>query len=155
MARVRVRRVGLVAAQGAAIGVATLFLVLAIAGFIPGLTAHLELMRWHGGEPAPRLLGMFDVSILHNLLHLAFGVTGLVMARTFARARAYLIGGGLIYLGLWLYGLLDAALRSAVPLNGADNWLHFGMGLTMVILGLTLAGARVPTGAEGEVLIPE
>lgn len=155
MARVRVRRVSMVAAQGAAIAVAAVFLAVGIAGFVPGLTTGLESLRWHGGAPAPRLLGTFDVSVLHNLLHLMFGVAGLLLARTFARARAYLIGGGLIYLGLWLYGVLDGRLRSAVPLNDADNWLHFGIGVVMLILGWTLAGTRVPTGAEGEVLIPE
>lgn len=145
----------MVAAQGAAVAVAAAFFALGIAGFVPGLTTHLELLRWHGGTPAPRLLGTFEVSVLHNLLHLLFGVIGLLMARTFGRARIYLLGGGLIYLGLWLYGLLDADLRAAVPLNNADNWLHLAIGVVMLILGLTLAGTRVPTGADGEVLIPE
>lgn len=82
-------------------------------------------------------------------------MAGLLLARTFRRARLYLLGGGLIYLGLWLYGLLSTYPRNLLPLNGADNWLHFGIGLVMVVLGLTLAASRVPTGAEGEVLIPE
>lgn len=145
----------MVAVQGAALGVAALFLTVGITGFIPGLTTHLELLHWHGGSPAPRLLGVFETSVLHNLVHLVFGVLGLVMARTFGRARIYLIGGGLIYLALWIYGSLDGRIRAAVPLNGADNWLHLATGVVMVVLGLTLAGTRVPTGADGEVLIPD
>ena len=75
-------------------------------------------------------------------------------ARTPAPAPI-LIGGGLIYLGLWLYGLLAdlSGPRNILPLNNADNWLHFSIGVVMVLLGLTLAGARVPTGAGGEPLI--
>jgi hypothetical protein len=144
--RLRRPRVGLLAVQGAALCVAAAFLIIAIAGFIPGLTNRAELF------------GVFEVSMLHNLLHLAFGVIGLLLARTFARARAYLIGGGLIYLGLWVYGLLvDAdAPRNILPLNNADNWLHFSIGVLMTVLGVTLAGSRVPTGADGEPLvIPE
>jgi hypothetical protein len=136
-------RVGLLAVQGAAVLVAAVFLLLAIAGFIPGLTTRSELF------------GTFEVSMLHNLLHLAFGITGLLLATTFARARAYLIGGGLIYLGLWAYGLFfdTAAVRNILPLNNADNWLHLAIGVVMTVLGVTLAGSRVPTGADGEPLI--
>jgi hypothetical protein len=150
--------VRLVAAQGAALAVAAVFLIVAIAGFVPGLTSNIHLLQWYGHHPAgsgAQLLGTFDVSVAHNLVHLAFGVAGLVMARTFARARLYLIGGGLSYLALWLYGTLSTQPPELLPLNSADNWLHFGVGLVMVVLGLTLAGSRVPTGADGEILIPE
>ena len=145
----------MVAAQGAAIAVASVFLVVGIAGFIPGLTTHLDQLRWYGGQPAPQLLGAFDISVLHNFVHLGFGVAGLLAARTFGRSKLYLIGGGLIYLALWLLGVLEGAIRAAIPLNNADNWLHLAIGALMVILGLTLAGTKVPTGAEGEVLVPE
>ena len=66
-----------------------------------------------------------------------------------------LIGGGLVYLALWIVGITRDGARDMLPLNNADNWLHFAVGTVMVILGLTLAASRVPTGAEGELLIPE
>lgn len=153
----RFRRVKLVAAQGAALAVAAVFLAIGVAGFTPGLT-DVGVLQWYGHHrpgPVARLFGVFDVSVAHNLLHLGFGVAGLLLARTFGRARLYLIGGGVVYLSLWLYGLLSARPREVLPLNGADNWLHFGIGVVMVVLGFTLATSRVPTGAEGEVLIPE
>lgn len=139
----RPRVVGLLAVQGAALLVAAAFLIIAIAGFIPGLTHRAELF------------GVFKVSMLHNLLHLAFGVIGVLLALTFARARVYLIGGGLIYLGLWVYGLfVDAdGPRNVLPLNNADNWLHLTIGVVMTLLGVTLAGSRIPTGADGEPLL--
>jgi hypothetical protein len=148
----------MVAVQGAAVAVAAVFLALAVAGFIPGLTTHLDQMTWLGarnGSTGGRLFGMFEVSITHNLMHLGFGVAGLLMARTFRGSRRYLIGGGLFYLGLWLYGMLDESSAKTLPLNGSDNWLHFAIGVVMVVLGLTLAGTTVPTGADGEILIPE
>ena len=152
------RRVTLVAAQGAAVGVAAVFLAIGVAGFVPGLTSRLDHLQWlghHDGGATAQLFGVFDTSVVHNLLHLGSGVAGLMFARTYQRARVFLIGGGLIYLGLWLYGVLGEATRQVLPLNEADNWLHLGVGAVMVVLGLTLAGSRVPTGAEGELLIPD
>jgi hypothetical protein len=149
-------KIGLLAVQGAAILVAAAFLVVGIAGFIPGLTTHFDQLHWLGRESHAELFGVFEVSVLHNLMHLAFGVTGLLLARTFAMARAYLIGGGLIYLGLWVYGLIIdlAGPRNVLPLNNADIWLHFSIGVVMTLLGITLAGSRIPTGVDGEPLIP-
>jgi hypothetical protein len=89
------------------------------------------------------LLGIFTVSILHNIVHLAFGIAGVAMARTPGGAKAFLVGGGVIYLVLWLYGLLidqDSA-ANFVPVDTADNWLHFGLGVGMVALGLIPLGA--------------
>lgn len=152
--RPRTRRVGLLAVQGATLIVSAAFLAVGIAGFVPGLTTHLDQLQWHGDHSHAELFGVFGVSVVHNLLHLAFGVAGLILMHTFARARGYLIGGGVIFLGLWFYSLLSDVPDKALPLNNADNWLHLSIGVVMVLLGLTLAGSKVPTGAEGEVLIP-
>ena len=80
------------------------------------------------------------VSGLHSIVHLGFGVAGLVMSRTAAAARTFLLVGGVIYLVLWVYGLvidLDAAINF-VPVNAADNWLHLVLGVVMIALGLLL-----------------
>ena len=135
------------AVQGAAIIVAGAFLVVGVLGFLPGVTAHHDLLEFAGHHSGARLFGVFAVSILHNLLHVAFGIVGLVIARTYALARAYFLIGGLAYLGLWGYGLAIDGGSSAnfMPMNGADNWLHFGLGIVMLLLGLTLAGQHDPT----------
>ncbi|WP_246227262.1 DUF4383 domain-containing protein [Mycolicibacterium helvum] len=154
--KLRRPQVGLLAVQGAAVLVAAAFLIVGIAGFIPGVTTHLDQLHWLGPESQAALFGVFEVSVVHNLMYLAFGVTGLLLARTFARARTYLVGGGLIYLGLWIYGLIIdlSGPRNILPLNNADLWLHFSIGVVMTLLGITLAGSRIPTGADGEPLIP-
>jgi hypothetical protein len=124
--------------QTAAIAVAATFLLVGILGFIPGITTDYDLMTFAGHESGAKLLGVFEVSILHNLVHLLFGVAGLALARTVSNARLYLIGGGAVYLVLWLYGLVidhDSA-ANFVPVNGADNWLHLFLGLGMIALGL-------------------
>jgi Domain of unknown function (DUF4383) len=126
--------------QTAAAAVGAVFLLVGILGFIPGITTNYDTMTFAGHESGAELLGIFEVSILHNLVHVLFGVAGLAMARTWSGARSFLIGGGAIYLVLWLYGLLIDLGSSAnfVPVNDADNWLHLLLGLGMVALGLLL-----------------
>jgi hypothetical protein len=127
--------------------VGAVFLVVGILGFIPGVTTDYGTMTFDGHSDA-MLLGVFQVSILHNIVHLLFGVAGLAMARTFGAAKAYLVWGGAIYLVLWIYGLIvhdQEAGANFVPLNSADNWLHLVLGAGMVALGVVL-GKRQVTG---------
>ncbi|GFG55584.1 hypothetical protein CQY20_21980 [Mycolicibacterium agri] len=142
-----VKRPKLMAVQGAALLIAVVFLIMGVLGFIPGVTTNVDSLELAGHHSGGLLFGVFAVSGLHNIVHIAFGVAGLAMARTYALARLYFLVGGLAYLGLWLYGLLidHASPANFVPLNGADNWLHFGLGVGMVLLGVTLAGQRDPT----------
>jgi len=133
------------AVQGAALLVACAFLVVGLCGFIPVVTTGYGQLDWAGRSGA-KLFGVFAVSGLHNVMHLAFGVVGFMLIRSYASARAYLIGGGLAYLAIWVGGMLIDHIRANVGAgSGADNWLHFGLGAVMVLLGLTLAGQRDPT----------
>jgi Domain of unknown function (DUF4383) len=114
--------------------VAVALLLLGIIGFVPGLTTNLyEGLEFAGDDGDAEILGVFDTSVLHNLIHLLFGLVGLAMARTWSGARTFLIGGGVIYLALWLLGLLGGL--DWVPVNDADDWLHFIFGVAMIGLG--------------------
>jgi hypothetical protein len=121
-----------------ALVVGAVFLLLGIAGFIPGITTNFDTLTFAGQDSDARLLGIFEVSVLHNIVHLLFGVAGIAMARRSDTARLYLVGGGAIYLVLWLYGLVtnDNSAANFVPFNSADDWLHFVLGVTMIALGL-------------------
>lgn len=123
--------------------VGAVFLLVGVLGFIPGVTTDYDTMQFAGHESEAMLLGLFQVSILHNIVHVLFGIAGLAMARTAALARAFLVGGGIIYLVLWIYGLIvdPESTANFVPLNSADNWLHLILGVGMVALGL-LFGSR-------------
>lgn len=121
-----------------ALAAGALFLLVGVLGFIPGITADYGAMSFAGHESEAMLLGVFQVSVLHNAVHLLFGVAGLVMARTSRLAVAYLLGSGVVYLLLWLYGVFVGHDQPAnfVPLNSADNWLHLGLGVGLIVLGL-------------------
>jgi hypothetical protein len=130
--------------QKAAAAVGVVFVLVGILGFVPGITTNYDTMMFAGHESEAKLLGLFQVSILHNVVHLLYGVAGLAMARSWSGARAYLIGGGAVYLVLWLYGLLVDQKSDAnfVPLNMADDWLHLVLGLGMIGLGVVLSKDR-------------
>lgn len=120
--------------------VGAVFLLVGILGFIPGITTNYSEMTFASHDSGAMLLGIFGVNILHNVVHLLFGVIGLATARSAATAKSFLLIGGAIYLLLWIFGLvidLDSAINF-VALNTPDNWLHFVLGVGMVGLGAVL-----------------
>ncbi|MEV6971776.1 DUF4383 domain-containing protein [Hamadaea sp. NPDC051192] len=127
--------------QLVAYAVGAVFLLVGVLGFVPGITTDYGTLSFASHHSDARLLGVFQVSILHNAVHLLFGVAGLLLARTVGGARAFLVGGGAIYLVLWLFGLVVDADSAAnfVPVNSADNWLHLALGVGMTVLGLALS----------------
>ncbi len=136
--------------QKAAAATGAVFLLVGILGFVPGITTNYGNLQFAGPDSGAKLLGLFEVSVLHNLVHLLFGVAGLAMARAWDSARLFLLGGGVIYLVLFVYGLVTSAESNAnfVPLNSADNWLHLLLGLGMVAVGTALTRER-ETAATG------
>jgi hypothetical protein len=115
--------------------VGIVFLLVGIAGFIPGLTTNLyDGLEFAGDEGTAELLGLFEVSVLHNIVHGLFGIAGLALAASAGGARTYLIGGGAIYLALFLLGIVGGG--DWIPVNNADNWLHLGLGVGMIGLGV-------------------
>jgi hypothetical protein len=131
--------------QTAALAVGAVFVLVGVLGFIPGITSDYDTMAFAGHHSEAMLLGIFQVSILHNIVHLLFGLAAFALARTVSGARLYLIGGGAIYLVLWLYGLVVGQDSAAnfVPVNTADDWLHLVLGLGMIGLGLALTPKNV------------
>ncbi len=120
--------------------VGVVFLLVGVLGFIPGVTT----LQFAGHESEALLLGLFQISVLHNIVHLGFGVVGVVMARTPGLAVGYLMGGGTVYALLWLYGILidRSSAANFVPLNAADNWLHLGLAVLMILLGTLIPSSR-------------
>jgi hypothetical protein len=126
------------------------FLLVGILGFVPGAN-HM-----HYGDPQSEnlsvggpghgyLLGLFHVNVLHNAVHLLFGVMGLAMSRTLGAARAYFRIVGVAYLLLAVMGLISAANMwntfGLVPIHGNDVWLHALLGAVGVYFGFIKPGA--------------
>ncbi|XAS68114.1 DUF4383 domain-containing protein [Micrococcaceae bacterium Sec5.7] len=131
--------------QKATLAVGAVFLLVGVLGFVPGMTSNYAQLQFAGHDSGAMLLGLFQVSVLHNIVHLLFGVAGIALARTAAGSRSYLLYGGIIYLVLWIYGLVvdKESAGNFVPLNGYDNWLHLLLGVAMIALALILTSSRV------------
>jgi hypothetical protein len=127
--------------QIAALAVGAIFLVVGVLGFIPGVTTDYDTMTFWGPGSMAMLLGVFNVSILHNIVHLLFGL-GIPFARRPDTAKKFLVGSGVIYGILTIYGFLvpHDTMANFPPLNIADNWLH--LALTIVLLGLGVGLGR-------------
>lgn len=126
-------------AQAAAAIVGLVFVLVGILGFIPGITTNYDELGFidHNGA---ELLGLFEVNALHNIAHLGLGIAGLVLARAHRTAVLYLVGGGIVYAALFVFGLIvdHGSEANFIALNDADNWLHLILAAGMIVLGLAL-----------------
>jgi hypothetical protein len=123
-------------AQRVALIFGVVFILIAILGFLTeggtSMTADMTT--------APRLLGLFHVNLLHNVVHLLFGIWGVAASRTWPAARTYCRVGGIIYLVLMVLGFIAPDGFGIVPLGGNDIWLHAVLGLVLAGVGFTDRG---------------
>ena len=108
------------------------FLLVGIAGFfVTGGSMEAD------PEHAARLLGLFPVSVLHNIVHLLFGVWGLVASRTFEGSRTYGRVGGIVYLLLAVLGFVSPDMFGLVPIGDHNIWLHAVLGIALAAIGFS------------------
>lgn len=104
------------------------FLLVGIAGFLPGMTQAHDHPDVAIDSGLSLLFGLFPVNTLHNLAHLLFGVWGLAAARSPEASRTYARVVALGYGLLTVMGLISAARLyttfGLMPLYGHDVWLH-------------------------------
>ena len=113
------------------------FLLAGLSGFVPGLSPehmHPDMIVTSGLRLA---VGLFPVNVLHNLVHLAFGVWGLLAARSVSSSFTYARGVAMIYALLTVLGLLPATNTTfgLVPIYGNDIWLHAGLAIVAAYFG--------------------
>jgi len=120
-------------AQSIASLLGVVLIVIGILGFIPDVTVQNDSIAFAGQGSEAKLIGVFQVSVLLNLIWIAIGIAGIVLAKTPAGARGFLIGGGIVCLGLWMLGLAHAG--KWIPVNAADDWLQLGLGVALLGLG--------------------
>lgn len=111
------------------------FLIVGIAGlFVPGGTSMEADM-----DTAGRLFGLFPVNVLHNLVHLAFGLWGILASRKLTSSRSYgKIGAG-IYAALVVLAFVDPTTFGLVPIGSHDIWLHAVLAAGLAVIGFAAA----------------
>ncbi|HYC51836.1 MAG TPA: DUF4383 domain-containing protein [Gemmatimonadaceae bacterium] len=122
-----------------------IFLVIGVAGYLTD--GGMDM----GADPAPALLfGLFPVNFLHNAVHVAFGLWGIVASRSFAGSRNYARIGGMVYLVLTILAFVDPTAFGFVPIGGHDIWLHAVLAAALLFFGFMAkeegeaAPSRVP-----------
>jgi len=119
------------------------FLLVGIAGYLTPGGMSMSV------DPAALLLGLFPVNMLHNAVHVAFGLWGIVASRSFAGARNFARIGGVIYAVLAVLGFVVPNGFGVVPLGGNDIWLHAVLAIGLLAAGFTakdeVAAAPVST----------
>ena len=134
-----------------------LFFVLAgIAGFLPFL-AHPEAGTALAGNmiaPPPHggailgtgddmLFGLFPVNAAHNVVHILFGLWGVVASRSWRGALVYARSIAIVYALLAIAGLLPGVQTGfgLIPLYAKDVWLHGLIALGGLYFGWAARGA--------------
>ena len=127
--------------QNVGMGVGILALAVGILGFIPGITARYGELMFLGPNSHAMLFGLFQVSMLLNIVQLVIGATGWAMSRSGMGARNFLMGFGALYIVLSIFGLsvgVDSA-ANFLSLNTMDNWTHMVLGVLMIGAGWILS----------------
>ncbi|WP_199036944.1 DUF4383 domain-containing protein [Glycomyces salinus] len=139
---------------GAVIGL--VFVLVGALGFLPGITTGIGSLEIAGSGSEAMLFGIFQVSVLLNLLHIGIGAIGMLMSWFLRGAIWFLTVGGIAYLALGVYGLLvpDGHVADFVPLNLADDILHLASGVVMLVLMLTLPRHPTPHSSGEHILGP-
>lgn len=115
------------------------FLAIGISGFIPGLTSPP-----HAGHPDlvvdqnyGQALGLFPVNLLHNIVHIAFGLWGLLAYKSLSAAKGYAKSVAIAYAVLMLAGFIPGlnTMFGLVPLFGNDIWLHALLAIVAAYFG--------------------
>ena len=121
----------------------TVYTVLGIAGFLP---IHFLNPMHHEGVGVRYLFNLVAINTVHNLIHLAIGVTGLLAAGQVARSRIWGRVCGCALLLVFLGGIAqaymeglppDQLLLGLVPLNSPGHILHLVTGVIALYLGTT------------------
>jgi hypothetical protein len=91
------------------------------------------------GTDRDAVLGVLDVNGWHNLVHIASGALGLLVAGSYGGARAFALGAGAVYLVVAALGFLAGdgeEILHLIPVNTEDNVLHLLIGIAGVGAGL-------------------
>jgi len=100
-----------------------IFVLLGLLGFVP--------------NPLVGANALFDTNMMHDLVHLIIGVALLLVAfYAPTQSALWLKIIGAVYLVIALLGFFTASpLLGLLEVNGADNWLHFILGIVLVAAG--------------------
>ena len=94
----------------------------------------------------------FEVNGWHNLVHIASGIVGIMLAKRADTARLFALGFGAVYLVVTIYGFVDGNdVLTLLPVNTADNFLHLAIAAAGLAAGLASTPRDVRTDRPARV----
>jgi hypothetical protein len=115
------------------------FLLAGLSGFVPGFLhpVHADAPQLSVNSGYGLVFGLLPVNILHNLVHLLFGVLGIIAFAGVFSPRSYAKIIAIFYGLLVVLGLIPATntLFGLVPIYGNDVWLHLALGAIAAYFG--------------------
>ncbi|NEM91803.1 DUF4383 domain-containing protein [Galbitalea soli] len=108
------------------------YLLVGLLGF--AYTGGVGFLATQGGL----ILGIFEVNILHNIVHLLIGAALLIAGlASVPAAKGLNTTVGAVYLLVGILGLfLVGSSLNILALNAADNVLHFASAIVLLAVGL-------------------
>jgi hypothetical protein len=94
------------------------------------------------------VFGILDVNGWHNVVHILTGILGLAFASSYASARSYALGLGMIYIIVAIWGFIIGSgdsILSIIPVNTEDNFLHLLIGVAGIAAGMATPAVADPT----------
>jgi len=114
--------------QIAALVFGVIYLAVGILGFLPFLGGSFTLTN-------TKLLGLFNINLLHNLVHVVIGVAGLAAGASLANSRMFCQVVGVILLLLGVLGVFVANPLGLLYIGGLDIALHLVSGAVLAYFG--------------------
>ena len=125
-------------------------LVIGLTLVAAGIAGFFYNASFATGDDVPRdaVIGILDVNGWHNLVHIATGVAGLVLAGSYDGARLFALGGGALYLVVAVAGFIagdGSVLLGLIPVNTEDNLLHLLIAIAGLGAGFATPGVEPPS----------
>ena len=109
------------------------FVAVGVLGFVPGITAN------------GNLLGIFEVDLAHNLVHIVTGIIALAAMTSDKYAKLFFQVFGVVYALVTVVGFVQGStILGLFGINLADNILHLVIALAALYLGFGVKSAGVP-----------
>src|SRR5437879_6047973 len=114
--------------QVAALVFGVIYLAVGILGFLPFLGGSFTMTT-------TTLLGLFNINLLHNLVHVVIGIAGLAAVTSLPNARRFCQVVGVVLLVLGALGVFVANPLGLLYIGELDIPLHLDSGAVMAYFG--------------------
>ena len=119
------------------------FLLVAALGFMAsGFSMSADM------DHSARILTIFPTNLYHNVLHLLFGLWGVLSVRRWSSARRFARVSGILYLLLVPLGMASPTLGGLMPIGGSDIILHATIGAVLALAGFLADAPPIAVAKE-------